>query len=141
MNALVRREQIVEFERRAKSLPQVAMPTKHMLVNGMYGREIFIPAGTIYVGKTHKTDHFFIILSGNSTMTTDDGVMNIEGPRVLTVKAGSKRMGVANTDCRFIAIHRTDQVELLDIEKDLTEFEPNSRYNVLNEIVPPKEDL
>jgi hypothetical protein len=136
------RQSIDKVQTELAKFPQVGdMKTNHFLVNGMYAREIFIPAKTLYVGKVHKTDHYFVVLAGSTVMTTDDGTQTVDAPALLTVKAGSKRMGIAITDCRFVAFHRTDKTELIDIEEDLTEYEPNSRYNVLNQEIPLKEDL
>lgn len=138
---MIVKEQIGTLQKLLANLPQVDMPTRHWLINGMYGRLIFIPAGTAYVGRVHKTDHFFIILHGRSTMTTDDGPQSLEGPMILEVKAGSKRAGIAHTDCFFIAIHRTDKTNLEDIAKDLVEEDPTGRYDIYNHVKPLLEDL
>jgi hypothetical protein len=134
-------EKVWELQRTLRALPQATLPTRHFLCNGMYGREIFIPAGTVYIGKVHRTDHFFVILRGQSVMTTDEGTRNIQAPEVLVVKAGSKRAGVALSDCIFIAFHRTDETEIDDIEADLTEPDPTSCYDVFNKLLPFKENL
>jgi len=135
------RSQIERFQEVAKHLPQTEMPVIHSLVNGMYAREIFIPRGTVFVGKAHKTDHFFIVLEGETMMTTDDGVKSAHQGEVFIVKAGSKRMGITHTDCRFITFHRTDQTELKAIVNDLVEFDPNGRYDEAGQVIELREPL
>ena len=134
-------EKVWELQKRLEAFPLVSTPTNHRVWGGLYAREISIAAGTIWVGRVHKRDHFFVVLEGLSTMTTDEGPRRLQAPEVLMVKAGSKRAGICHTDCRFITFHRTDETELEKIVDDLVKAEPNTKYDYLNGIIPPKEDL
>ena len=40
---------------------KLELPLVHYFVNGVYGREIFIPAGVLVAGRIHKTEHISII--------------------------------------------------------------------------------
>src|SRR5690348_3107298 len=53
--------------------PQVEMPVKHHHSDGIYIREIFMPAGTVVVGKKHATRHLNIILEGECIIWTVHG--------------------------------------------------------------------
>lgn len=134
-------EKVWELQKRLEAFPLVSTPTNHRVWGGLYAREIFIAAGTIWIGRVHRKDHFFVVLEGSSTMTTDEGPRRLEGPEVLMVKAGSKRAGICHTDCRFITFHRTEFTDIDEVVEDLVEIEPNSLYDNLNGILPPKEDL
>ncbi len=43
---------------------KLELPLVHYFVNGVYGREIFIPAGVLVAGRIHKTEHISIISQG-----------------------------------------------------------------------------
>lgn len=117
--------------------PQVKMPTQHFLLDGIYVRQIFIPAGTAFVGRVHKKQHYFMVLKGSAAVTTESGPTILQAGMVLMSGPGTRRAGVTAEDCIFCSIHRTEATCLADIEEDLVEFDPTSRYGVGNEILPP----
>ena len=41
--------------------PQIDLPLKHTFTTGVYSREIFLPKGSIVVGKIHRHDHLNFI--------------------------------------------------------------------------------
>ena len=43
------------------SMPQAETETKHHFADGIYARELFIPAGVCLVGALHKTNHLFTV--------------------------------------------------------------------------------
>ena len=125
-----------------KNVPQVVMPTRHFLVEGMYARQILIPAHTAFVGRKHKKPHYFMCLAGGAMVTADDGsIHNVRAGMVLMSALGTQRIGVTYADTVFVGIFRTDETDLAKIEDDLVEFDPTARYGVGNEIleIPPKE--
>ena len=117
------------------------MPTRHFLVEGMYLRQILIPAGTIFVGRRHKKLHYFICLRGSAGLQTEDGIKRICAGMVLMSAPGDQRIGVTYEDTIFATIHRTEETELAAIEDDVVEFDPDSRYGVGNQIIERLEDL
>ena len=104
--------------------PQVDLETQHCLSGGMYARTITIKAGTVLTGATHKTDHVNIV-SGDISVTTDEGVKRFTGYHVLPTKAGSKRAGYAHADTMWTTICKTDLVCIEDIEDELVEESAN----------------
>lgn len=83
------------------------IPVEHHFHDGMYIREIVIPAGTILTGRIHKYDHFDIMLSGDITVSTNDGVRRMEGFHILNGNRGKKRAGYAHSDTHWITVHRS----------------------------------
>jgi hypothetical protein len=127
---------IQELKRAAHDLPQVSMPTKHYLVNGMYARQILIPAHTAFVGRKHRIQHYFMCLKGGAMVTMDDGTIgNIKAGMVLMCQPGSQRIGVTYDDTIFVTVHRTQETDLPKIEDECVELDPTSRYGVGNEIL------
>jgi hypothetical protein len=139
--ALAIQDGIDRFIDYAKDQPQIEMPTDHWLILGMYARRILIPAQTVFVGRVHKKPHFFITAMGVATISTDDGFQRVNAPSILCVAPGTKRVGVAHTDCVFITVHRTDETDLKAIAEDLVEYDPRARYDEANNIVQLKELL
>jgi hypothetical protein len=95
--------------------PQVVVDTQHHLVNGMYARTGFIPAGTVIAGCTHKTDHISILF-GEALITLDDGPKELSGYNVLPTKKGMTRAIYAVSDCWMTTICKTEGTELAEIE-------------------------
>ena len=107
--------QVNKLKESMRSLPQVQIDTQHHLVNGMYARTGFIPAGTVIAGCTHKTDHISILM-GNALITLDDGAHRLTGYNVLPTKKGMTRAIYAESDCWMTTICKTEFTELADIE-------------------------
>lgn len=138
MNSLTERleENLSTLVEIVKHIPQVPMPTKSFLLEGMYLRQCCIPAGTAFVGRKHKKPHYFICAKGEAQITTDNGIELIRAGMVLMVAPGSHRAGVTVEDTVFITIHRTEETDLAAIEDDLVTFDSRARYGVNNEILP-----
>lgn len=87
------------------TLPQIETEPAHYFADGMYGRELFIPAGSVVVGKMHRHEHLVQLLSGEATVYTDNGMERIVGPRTWVSPPGVKRALMTHTDCLFFTVH------------------------------------
>ena len=45
-----------------RAMPQVDCKEKHYFGPGLYVREVTMPAGSVIVGKPHKTEHLCVML-------------------------------------------------------------------------------
>ena len=120
MGDLIKLSDVQSLEEMILAAPQVELNTTHALSGGMYARTIFIPAGTVLTGATHKTDHLNIVC-GDISVTTDEGMRRMTGYHVLTTKSGMKRAGFAHADTMWTTVCKTDQIELEAIENELVE--------------------
>jgi quercetin dioxygenase-like cupin family protein len=118
--------------------PQYEPPTEHVFHGGMYCRQVWRPAGCLIVGKVHKKEHFYMIVSGTVTVTTDEGVQTLTGPMLLCSKPGAKRAVYAETDAMCMTIHRVDANTPEAVESELVEDDPNSMFDVGNKIKHPE---
>lgn len=84
---------------------QVAMPTTHDFCSGLYARTLHIPANTVLTGAIHKKESFFVLRSGVLLVTTDDGPKQIYPGHMSISHKGTKRAGVAVTDCEVTTFH------------------------------------
>jgi len=128
------RDKIQALQDELCNLPQFEPPTEHVFHGGMYCRQVWRPAGCLIIGKVHKKEHFYMIVSGTVTVTTDDGVQTLSGPMLLCSKPGTKRAVYADTDALCMTFHRVDSDNLESVESDLVEDDPNSMFTVENKI-------
>lgn len=87
------------------SQPQIELPVEHSFCNGLYARDLFIPAGCLLSGAVHKEESFFIIRSGQLRVTSENGVITVLPGFMNVTKAGTKRIGLALTDVICTTIH------------------------------------
>ena len=81
-------------------------PLVHSFADGIYVREIFIPAGMMIVGKIHKHNHPNFLMAGKVSMITEDGGAKLmEGPQSLISPAGCKRALYTHTPTWWITVH------------------------------------
>ena len=96
----------------------IICPLKHTFSDGIYVRELTIPAGVFIVGKIHKHDHPNFLLSGEVIVVTEDGIEELKGPLSMISKAGTKRALYAKTKLVWTTIHtnptNTENIEELE---------------------------
>ena len=115
-------------------MPQYEPETKHTFHAGMYCREVWRPAGVIVVGKIHKKEHFYLIVSGTVSITTDEGVKSVTGPHLLCSKPGTKRAVYAETDALCMTFHVVDARTIEDAEHELVEEDNASMFALGNKL-------
>jgi quercetin dioxygenase-like cupin family protein len=100
-------------------MPQVELPIEHYQIDGVYARSMFIPAGTILTGKIHNFESIAILAKGRIRITNGTESYIVSEGHIMVDKPGVKRLGYAETDVVFITVHRTDNIEIEAIEKEL----------------------
>ncbi|MBC8642134.1 hypothetical protein IAG25_35605 [Caballeronia sp. EK] len=115
------RERVFALEDELARLPQVECPVWHHFAPGLYARKMLIPKGVTLTGAVHKTEHLCIV-SGDMTVTTDDGVKRLtDAHAILVSKPGAKRAGYAHEDTYWTTVHATDETDLDKLVEELTE--------------------
>ncbi len=112
----------LESEMRAfppELLADIDALTHHAFSPGIYARELHIPAGLCVVGKMHAREHF-MVLHGDLSVWTDDGIKRLTGFHFIRTRAGTKRVGYAHADTVCITFHAnpSDTQDLKVIEAD-----------------------
>jgi mannose-6-phosphate isomerase-like protein (cupin superfamily) len=103
----------------------------------MYCRVLPRPKGALIVGKVHKKEHFYIVMSGAVRITNGDGaVRDVYAPAVLVCKPGTKRAVFALMDSVCATVHRTRKTTLENIEADLVEDDSRGMYLPGNVLKP-----
>lgn len=108
-------------------------PLTHKFADGLYVREMFIPAGTIIVGKIHKHTHPLFLMSGTAEIVSEtDGNQKLTGPLSIISPSGTKRAIHAITDVVLINVHHnpTNTQDLEEIERSVIaeSYEEYDRY-------------
>ena len=98
---------------------QPECPLKHVFAPGAYAREIFIPAGSIVVGKIHKHAHLNMLMNGRVTVITEKGREELTGPLTMVSQAGTKRALYAHEDTVWVTVHLTEETDLAKIEDEI----------------------
>lgn len=112
------RAKLYGLQEQVATLPEVECPLQHVFAPGAYARTIFIPAGTVIVGKIHKHAHLNILSQGSaSVMTENGGNERFTGPMTMVSSAGTKRAVFAHTDVVWTTIHLTNETDLEKIEE------------------------
>lgn len=93
------------------NLPAVDMPVTHHHSVGTYVREIFMPAGSVVIGKVHATRHINILLTGECTIWTVQGKHKMKAPCIFESMAGVKKVLYMHTDVRYLTVHPTDETD------------------------------
>jgi hypothetical protein len=119
-------------------------PLKHYFSDGIYVREIKIPAGMVIVGKIHKHRHPNFLLKGKVMVITEQkGEEIIEGPCFMMSEGGTKRALYAVTDLVWTTIHHNptntkdlNKIEDIVIAKNYEEYDKflSSENNVIKKI-------
>jgi hypothetical protein len=112
------RGKIAALEAAMREQPQAEFSLKHTFTEGVYCREIFIPAGSCIVGKIHRHAHINFISKGHVTVLTKDGLKELRGPCTMVSNAGTKRALYAHEDTIWTTIHANP-----DNETDLGRLE------------------
>ena len=124
-------EQVRALESVMRQMPgstNMADFTSHHFCAGMYVRELFLPAGTTAIGKTHAQQNVFLLVKGELTMATPEGPVRVRAPFMAITQPGDKRAVYAHEDSVCMNFHPNP-----DDERDLEVLE--GRY-IIPEALP-----
>ena len=86
-----------------------------------YAREMFIPKGTLIIGKIHRHQHLNFISKGKVKVMTEFGEKYLEAPCTFVSEVGLKRAVYAEEDTLWTTVHLTEHGHEDDLEKIETE--------------------
>lgn len=102
------------------ALPLVEVKYEHHFADGIYGRVMKVPAGSVVVGKPHRTQHLCVLLKGKIIVTKDDGsLVELTAPAVYVAEAGQKKAALVLEDLEFLNVHPVQTQDLDEIEKQV----------------------
>jgi len=129
------RERISTLKEKVLQLPQYEPQTEHFFHGGMYCRRVFRHAGVLVVGKVHKKEHFYLIVTGRVKVTDGENEPIEYGPGSLILSCpGTQRAVLALEDTVCMTFHRTDSCDVETVESELVEDDPQSMYTIGNKL-------
>lgn len=116
----VMRDRITRLAEFMLTLPDRFLPhVEHEVTDGMYLRKMFIPKGTILVGKVHLKHCHNVVASGDITVLTETGCRRVKAGFTGMSKPGTQKVGLAHEDTVFINIFHTEKTDLSEIEAEI----------------------
>lgn len=96
--------------------------TLHHFSDGLYAKEMRIPAGYVAGTHAHQYSHLSILASGRAIVRTDEQSKEYRAPACLEIKSSVHHTIEALEDCVWFCIHATDEsdpdkVDVVLIEK------------------------
>ena len=97
-------------------------PLTHHFADGQYAREVFIPAGTIALGKKHRASTINVLLAGKLLIYNGENsdMIEMEAPAVYTTEAGVQKLAYVIEDVRWLNVIPTDETDVNLIENNVT---------------------
>lgn len=81
--------------------PQDDLPVLHHFADGIYGRQIDMPAGTLLIGAPHRLESIVVVSKGKIMIATQDGPVTVSAGETLVCRAGTQNVGFAVEDVRW----------------------------------------
>ena len=95
--------------------------TNHHFSQGLYAKEMMIPANYIVGGHAHNYDHLSILAKGHVIVVADGERVEYKAPACINIKASVHHMIEALTDSVWFCIHATDEKDITKIDEVLIE--------------------
>ena len=114
-------ELVRRFEKLALAMPQIGIPTDHLIHAGMYARTIFMPKDSLVTGTLIKIATI-VIMTGNTVwyVGTDEPVYRV-GYHVVPASPGRKQVVIALEDS-YITMMSTYEGDTLEgAERNFTD--------------------
>jgi quercetin dioxygenase-like cupin family protein len=84
---------------------------------GTYARQMFIPKGTLIIGKIHRHQHLNFIMQGKVSVSTEFGPKFFTAPCVFVSEVGLKRAVIAEEDTIWVTVHITKHLGEENLDK------------------------
>jgi len=112
-------KKLQEIQNDCLKMEQVDLPILHDFSPGLYVRRIFMPKGTFVIGRTHKTEHLNIAMSGAANVMMNGEITFIKAPTVIKSDAGVRKVFYILEDMIWATTHATEETDLVKLEEEL----------------------
>ena len=108
LDTLSQKSKMDIFEAELAQLPQLQVPVIHRFTQGLYIREVHVPAGTVFTSRTHKTQHPFVISKGTCDIVDEKGnITRVSAPHTGITELGTRRVFAVYEDLVLTCFHPT----------------------------------
>lgn len=110
------RAKVYRLEAVLLTMPQVDCPVRNVFADGLYAREMTLPAGTVITGAVHKTEHITVISKGRVLVLRPEGPEEFAAPAIFISKPGVKNAVHALEDTVWTTFHpNADNEQSIDV--------------------------
>ena len=95
---------------------QVECPVTHEFADGLYTRRLFIPAGTLVIGKVHTRQTMNICAMGDISILTTKGAKRFKAGDVVVSAPGIQKVGYAHEDTVWVNVWATHETDVNRLE-------------------------
>lgn len=95
----------------------VEFPVADMFSDGVYARTVYMPAGSIVVGKLHKTRHFNFVMKGKAWVWMNGEKQYVEAPCMIESFENVRKVLLIEEDMYWTTVHPTDLKDKEEVEK------------------------
>jgi hypothetical protein len=85
------------------------LPIKQYFADGLYARQMSIPAGGMVLGRIHKYSHIAVFTYGTGMVACEEEKFTFSAPLTLVCKPGTQRVIYAATDTILTTFHATKE--------------------------------
>lgn len=87
----------------------IDLPLVHKFTEGMYIRQIFMPAGSLVTSRIHMTEHPYTVSAGTAMVSIDcSSWEQISAPYTGVTRPGTRRILYIIEDCIWTTYHRVE---------------------------------
>ena len=95
------------------------MGTIHHFSDGLYAKQVMIPAGFTAGQHAHTYSHLSILAAGRVIVETDDYKKEFVAPACIEIAAGIHHKITSLEDCVWFCVHATDETDADKIDEVL----------------------
>ncbi len=113
-------EKLALISYRFKPIEDRKTPVTHIFEPGVYIREMFIPADTVFIGREHRQGHRCELVSGSIRLVLESGDVDMTAPYELHSSPGFHMVLLAMTDVVGRTYHPnpTESRDIVALEAD-----------------------
>lgn len=110
----------LKIDKILETYPQAECPLKHTFLDGLYIREIFLPADSLITSRVHTYSCTNILLKGKVRVWSESlGVQELTAPCRWVSPPGTKRIIYVYEDTVWLTLHRLDTTDVAEAEEEL----------------------
>ena len=117
-------EKVAYLAYQFQTMAQTDCPLMHRFEQGLYIREMRIPADTLFIGRIHRHGHVCQLLEGDVMLIHRDGIREgFHAPSQILTQPGYQMVAYALTDVRAQTVHPnpTDERDIEKLTADIFE--------------------
>ena len=97
----------------------IDLHVQHHFYDGLYAKQMTLPAGHYAVSHRHSYDHISMLYAGVAQVEVDGVTTEYAAPAFILVKAGAEHKITAIADVTWFCVHETELTEAADIDRVL----------------------